>query len=126
MGNRKRSDPKPWKPYPVGLAALHAVADGSPLTRAAEKLGVTAQVVSTRLSVTYDRLGIKDDARHNHHSHDRRYTAIKICLANGWLDDDPVCVCTHRLSEHNINHLCIAVPGTAGCGCMGFLAEGAR
>ena len=34
---------------------------------------------------------------------------------------DPMCVCTHPLSSHNLNRLCIALPGVIGCGCLGFL-----
>jgi hypothetical protein len=34
---------------------------------------------------------------------------------------DPLCVCTHPLSAHNLNRLCIALPGVTGCGCLGFL-----
>lgn len=37
---------------------------------------------------------------------------------------DPVCVCTHPLSAHNLNRICIALPGVLGCGCLGFLKEG--
>lgn len=33
---------------------------------------------------------------------------------------DPLCVCTHPLSVHNLNRLCIALPGVLGCGCLGF------
>lgn len=36
----------------------------------------------------------------------------------------PTCVCTHRMDQHNINGLCIALPGVLGCGCLGFLAQG--
>jgi hypothetical protein len=33
---------------------------------------------------------------------------------------DPVCICTHPRSDHNINGLCIALPGVLGCGCLGW------
>lgn len=33
---------------------------------------------------------------------------------------NPVCVCGHRKSDHNLNDLCIALPGVTGCGCLGF------
>lgn len=32
----------------------------------------------------------------------------------------PVCICTHPKSQHNVNDLCIALPGVLGCGCLGF------
>ena len=39
------------------------------------------------------------------------------------LPPDPVCICTHPLSQHNFQRLCIALPGTIGCGCLGFLRK---
>lgn len=30
------------------------------------------------------------------------------------------CLCTHPYSSHNVNGLCIALPGVLGCGCMGW------
>lgn len=33
---------------------------------------------------------------------------------------DAVCLCTHPRSTHNLNGLCIALPGVLGCGCMGW------
>lgn len=35
-------------------------------------------------------------------------------------EPDLVCVCGHRKSDHNLNDLCIALPGVMGCGCLGF------
>lgn len=32
-----------------------------------------------------------------------------------------LCVCTHPRSTHNVNGLCVALPGVLGCGCMGWL-----
>lgn len=31
-----------------------------------------------------------------------------------------VCVCTHPYATHNVNGLCIALPGVLGCGCVGW------
>jgi hypothetical protein len=39
------------------------------------------------------------------------------------LPPDPVCICTHPLSQHNLNGLCVALPGTTGCGCLGWLEK---
>jgi len=39
------------------------------------------------------------------------------------LPPDPVCICTHPLSQHNFQRLCIALPGIVGCGCLGFLRK---
>lgn len=36
------------------------------------------------------------------------------------MTNDLRCVCTHLLSSHNVNRLCVAVPGVLGCGCLGF------
>lgn len=36
---------------------------------------------------------------------------------------DPVCICTHPSSTHNMNGLCIALPGVLGCGCLGLSLE---
>lgn len=33
---------------------------------------------------------------------------------------EATCVCTHPYSTHNVNGLCIALPGVLGCGCLGW------
>lgn len=42
----------------------------------------------------------------------------------GWMPDgdriQPMCLCTHPRSAHNVNGLCIALPGVLGCGCLGW------
>jgi DNA-binding NarL/FixJ family response regulator len=83
--NDHRRIPKnyPEPPTPREIRALKAVQDGSPLTEAAEKLGITAPALGSILSGVYARLLVKDMGGH-HLSQDRRAMAIKICKQNGW------------------------------------------
>lgn len=44
-----------------------------------------------------------------------------VCAVSTYLTGEAaVCICTHPKSDHNLNDLCIAVPGVLGCGCLGF------
>lgn len=54
---------------------------------------------------------------------DRERAQARVDREEAKLSGDPVCVCTHPRSDHNINDLCIAVPGITGCGCLGFLKK---
>jgi len=79
--------PKPWKPYPRQMEALRALADGSSLSEAGQKMGgITAQAVSSLLSHAYSRLRVKD-IPHPHHSTVRRDWAIRVCREHGWWED---------------------------------------
>jgi hypothetical protein len=73
-------------PTPREICALKAVEDGSSLTEAAAKLGITAPALGSILSGAYARLLVKDMGEH-HLSQDRRTMAIKICKENGWWDE---------------------------------------
>lgn len=84
---------KPWRPYPSQIQALRAVADGSSLSAGGRKIGLTHQQMASRLSMCYDRLGIKEPQTHaemnqHHLSPWRRAKAIEICKARGWWDPD--------------------------------------
>lgn len=76
----------PEQPTPREIRALQAVEDGSPLTVAAPKIGLTAPALGAILSGVYARLLVKDMGSH-HLSQDRRAMAIKICKREGWWPD---------------------------------------
>ena len=70
-------------PTPRELKALRAVADGSSLSEAAQKLETTTSRLASVLSCLYLRLGITNRSSH-HLSQDRRSMAIKIGKKEGW------------------------------------------
>lgn len=43
-----------------------------------------------------------------------------LCGGQLWDAPVPVCLCTHPYATHNVNGLCIALPGVIGCGCLGW------
>lgn len=75
--------PEPERPTEREIKALLAVQDGSSLAVAGARLGLSAPALGSILSHAYDRLKVKDLARH-HLSRDRRELAIKICKDHGW------------------------------------------
>lgn len=76
----------PTRPTTRELNALKAVEDGSPLTVAAPRLGITAPALGSILSAVYARLNVKDMGEH-HLSQDRRRMAINICKREGWWEE---------------------------------------
>lgn len=75
--------PEPEQPTPREIKALKAVEDGSSLSQAGKKLGLSSHALGAILSHAYDRLKIKDLASHRL-SQERRALAIKVCKDHGW------------------------------------------
>jgi DNA-binding NarL/FixJ family response regulator len=75
--------PGPEQPTPREIKALQAAEDGSSLTVAGARMGLSAAAIGSILSHAYDRLKVKDLAGHRL-SQDRRAKAIKVCKDHGW------------------------------------------
>lgn len=46
--------------------------------------------------------------------------SVSEALAKLAVSLNATCLCTHPYSTHNVNGLCIALPGVLGCGCLGW------
>jgi hypothetical protein len=83
---RQRRNPPTGRPTPREIKALKAVQDGSPLSVAAARVGMSTTSLGSLLSVVYRRLGIRRSAVHRL-SKDRRRMAVNICKREGWWPD---------------------------------------
>jgi DNA-binding NarL/FixJ family response regulator len=84
----------PRRPQPNQIEALQAAADGCSLAVAAQRIDITVQMIASRLSHCYDRLGIDRPGGMHSLSPDRRYMAIQVCRDNGWWPAEHADGCT--------------------------------